>query len=252
MMNTPHISFDILNSFSNLVCQFSTRNGGFSKNDYQSLNLGLHTGDEQTVVNKNRELFFRNLNIPVNNIAFTDQIHSSQVEIVRQPGIYSKSDGLITAEKDIFLVIQTADCFPVFLYDPRTEVVAAVHCGWRSVFAGIIENTVTLMHTRFQIDPQNLLTGIGPGLQKECFEIRADVYEQVQEIYLSAYPEHGKRLFDLQKMIIDKLIKQGVRPENIENVGHCTKCDEALFYSFRRDGQRSGRMMGVIGQRKKV
>ena len=249
MMKTHHVSFNIFETFSNLVCQFSTRNGGISVGDFTSLNLGLRTGDNQDIVKQNRAKFFQDLDVTMENIAFTDQVHSSRVEIVRESKIYPESDGLITDQKNLFLVIQTADCFPVFMYDPVTEVVAAVHCGWRSVFKGILENTITLMRNHFEIDPQNILTAIGPGLQKECFEVRADLYEQVEGKYLSDYPEAGKRLFDLQKMIIDILNNQGVCSHHVSHHNQCTKCNGAMFYSFRRDGQRSGRMMGVIGIR---
>lgn len=246
-MKTEHISFDIYNPFPHLICRFSTRKGGKSEGEFSSLNLGLRTGDDQSIVKQNREAFFRYLNVPVKNIAFTDQVHSSTVKIVREPEIYPQTDGLITAEKNLFLVIQTADCFPVFMYDPLAEVVAAVHCGWRSVFSGILENTLTLMRDHFRVNPQNILTAVGPGLQKECFEVRADLYDQVDNRYLSVHPEPDKRLFDLRSMVVDKLQKQGVRSNNIFLADNCTKCEEALFYSFRRDGLRSGRMMGVIG-----
>ena len=247
MTGTFHLKFNIFAAFSDLICHFSTRQGGASKGDFRSLNLGLRTGDNILDVKKNRTLFLQSLKISSENVAYTDQIHSPNVAIISQPGIYPETDALITSEENIFLAIQTADCFPVFLFDPTNRIIAAVHCGWRSVLSGIIENTIGEMQSQFDVKDHNLLVSIGPGLQKSCFEIREDLYKRVDNSYLGVHPDPQKRFFDLRKMIIFKLHNLGITGKAIFASNLCTKCNENMFYSFRRDGNRSGRMMGIIG-----
>ena len=111
----PHF-FEIFKNQNIIHCS-SNRIGGFSKETFKSLNLGLSTSDDKETVNRNRIKFFKYLNIEENQLAIPKQIHSANIEIVDTPGIYSNSDALITRNKGIVLTIQTADCFPVFIYD---------------------------------------------------------------------------------------------------------------------------------------
>ena len=252
MTGTFHLKFNIFAEYNDLTCHFSTRQAGVSKGDFRSLNLGLRTGDNIIDVQKNRDLFLQSLKISSENIAYTDQIHSSNVAIISQPGIYPETDALITSDENVFLAIQTADCFPVFLFDPANRIVAAVHCGWRGVLEGIIENTISEMRSQFDVKDYNLLVAIGPGLQKSCFEIREDLYMRVDNAFLGIHPDPQKRFLDLRKMIIFRLLNLGVARKAIFASNLCTKCSENMFYSFRRDGNRSGRMMGIIGMRNRT
>ena len=247
MSPAQYISFEIFKSHPQVICLFSTRNGGVSSGPYASLNLGLKTGDQKEMVIENRRLFFDEINIPQSQIAFTDQVHSGNVKHAIHPGIFNQTDALITDKDSLFLVIQTADCFPVFLYDQRKMAVAAIHAGWQGVLNDIIENTIEKMTRIFYSNPADIIGAIGPGLQRECFEIRRDLFSRIDKNYLSAHPDKEKRLFDLNRLITDRLIQQGIKPENVSTTEICSRCDHNNFYSFRRDKNLSGRMFGIIG-----
>ncbi len=247
MISPQFISFQNNFSASEVLCIFSTRNGGLSSGKYHSLNLGLKTGDSRQSVIANREKLFSSINILESQIAFTDQVHSTEVKFVTEPGIYEKTDALITNRPNLYLAIQAADCFPVFIYYPRQQLIAAIHAGWRGVLNGIIEMTITHMRDQFNVEPDNLLTAIGPGLQKECFEVQKDVFSLFDGKYLTETQNKNKQLLDFQSFIIDQLKDSGVIDVNIFHSGICTKCRETDYYSYRRDQHKSGRMIGIIG-----
>jgi len=169
------IRFPIFAAFPELVCAFSTRIGGVSKSPYNGQNMGLKTGDNPNDVFRNRKSFFGKLGISEEDIAFSDQIHGKKVGVVFKPGIYESCDALITNEPNTFLAIQTADCFPLFFYEPQQKAVAAVHAGWRGAISGIVPATLDLLVEKYRIRIDQLRVAIGPGLQKECFEVGEDV-----------------------------------------------------------------------------
>ncbi len=249
MTHRTYTSFSSFKAFSNLICIFSTRQGGLSRGIYAQQNLGLKTGDDIKTVAENRKQFFKQFNISEKQIAFTDQIHSTNIVRVNKPGVYSQSDALITKETDIFLAIQTADCLPVFIFDPVNRVIAAIHAGWRGVKAGIITASINTLFSTFALRPQNFFVVIGPGLQKECFEVRSDVSMYFPIKYLGKHSDPGKKFLDLSGYVKYILLNLGIPEDQVEQHPDCTMCKTDLYYSYRRDKERSGRMIGLIGMR---
>jgi YfiH family protein len=168
---------------------------------------------------------------------------------VESPGERIKADALISNKSNLFLGVQTADCFPIFLFDPQNRAIGVIHAGWQGAIKGIIPKTISMMKTEFSSNPLEIRVAVGPGLQKECFEVQEDVYDQFPGSCLIKHPDAAKRYLDLQKYVIDNLITSGIQPQNIELNKSCTKCLDSLYYSFRRDGEKSGRMMGLLGIR---
>lgn len=246
----PHpevVRFKILDQFPEIRCAFSTRRGGYSTGAYSELNMGLNTGDDRETVWKNRYLFFDSLGIGRERVAYPDQTHSNNVRVVNEPGIYRDCDALITNQAGVFLAVQTADCFPLFMYDPVKRVVAVVHAGWRGALAGIIEKTLIEMQKRFGSAMRDIAVAAGPAMQQECFEVDEDVHSQFDERYQVGHPVAGKKYIDLKKFINTRLAEAGIEKYNTELSEICTKCDKYHFYSYRRDGKLSGRMLGTIG-----
>ena len=242
------IQFNIFKPYLSLVHAFSTRIGGYSNHPYQSLNLGLTCGDDPQIVQKNREIYFNSLDISQDRLVFPVQIHSSNIQIVDSPGIVNNCDALITQTPKVFLTIQTADCFPIFIFDPMTQTVAIVHSGWKGTAQNIAGKTIRAMKTGLKINPNNLLAAIGPGVQLNNFQVDEPVYNQFDPKYfVPDGPGHHK--MDLQLAIYDQLIAAGLNEYKIERHIDCTYEKEELYFSYRRDGQYSGRMMGVIGIR---
>jgi YfiH family protein len=244
------ISFALFRPYQELICAFSTRQGGCSQGIYSGLNLGMNTGDTSENIVKNRESFFRYLAIDEKQVAYGQQRHTACVKMIDRPGIFKETDALVTRQKNIFLAVLTADCFPVFLFDPLSAMVSIIHAGWKGTQSGIIENTLHLLQVKLGLAAGHLLVAIGPGLQSECFEVREDVYCLFPAHYSSPHAEAGKKYLNLQRVIIDKLVAQGVTREQIECSPECTRCAADRFYSYRREGKNSGRMMGIIGIRK--
>jgi len=239
-------TFKNFSVFPELLQAFSTRRGGVSAPPYNDLNLGLRTSDEKASVLENRRRFFNLLHIKETQLVFPEQVHGDRVAIVRQPGTIPACDGLITDQKDLFLTIQTADCFPVFLFEPKRQVAAIVHSGWRGTAKNITGKTINLIKEKLDGRAQNLIASIGPGVQQSCYQVDRPVAAAFKAQFLRADgTEHF--LLDVQGAILAQLKAAGVPERQIQCDRTCTHCAAPLYYSYRRDGLNSGRMMGVIG-----
>lgn len=250
MDKLSYIKFPIFKNHPELFCVFSTRVGGFSKGKFSTMNMGLTSGDKIDIVKKNRKKWFELLNIREKKIAIPKQIHSDCVNKVTKPGIYSDTDALITNREDIFLSIQTADCLPIFIYEPEKKVIAVVHAGWQGALKGIVINTFEILINNYFIQPNLLKVAIGPGIQKSCFELREDVFTKFPIEFLSKHEDPKKRNLDLSAFVRNQLIENKVSGKNIYVNTSCTHCEQTKYYSYRRDKNHSGRMMGIIGFKK--
>lgn len=246
MKNSSFITFPIFENYPEIFCVFSTRIGGFSKNTYSTMNMGLTSGDNIDIVRKNRKTWFKFLKIDENRLAIPKQNHSAIVSKVIEPGIYEDTDALMTNRQDVLLSIQTADCLPIFLYEPETKVIAVIHAGWQGTLKGIVPNTIVNLKNEFDINPRLLKIAFGPGLQGSCFEIRQDVFSNFPEEYLDEHKDEEKRYLNLQAYIENQLIDMDIKKENIYNDLSCTHCQIDKYYSYRCDKNQSGRMMGII------
>jgi YfiH family protein len=249
MIDKSLITFPIFDQFNELICAFSTRYGGHSEGIFSSLNMGNIKYDDPQIVKKNRNLFYNKLDLSEKSIALPVQVHSSNVKIISIPGTVPETDALITTEKGLFLSVLTADCLPVFIYAPSNQAVAVIHAGWRGVVQNILEHTLDFLGKHLGAFSHDLYVAIGPGLQKECFEVRSDVFEQFPEDFLDTHEDSSKRFLNLSGFVNQLLISQNVPAEHIYVNNDCTKCNHEHFFSYRRDGVKAGRMMGIIGIR---
>ncbi|MBM4165593.1 MAG: peptidoglycan editing factor PgeF [Ignavibacteria bacterium] len=210
------------------------------------MNLSFSVGDSETNVQRNRELFFERLNIPLEKLAIQKQIHSNYVRKISTPGIYEQTDAMYTQEKNIFLCVTVADCMPIFLFDCKENIVAVVHSGWRGCVNEILRTTIVHLLNEHSIDEKNIFCYIGPSAGKCCYEIESDVASNFSEQFLTKRNEH-KFLLDMQSFARDELLQCGVPFQHIEISNACTIHQKEFFHSYRRDGTLSGRMMGVLG-----
>ena len=228
-----------------LVAAFSTRQGGVSPAPL-GMNLSFKVGDDPANVRRNREIFFGGLGISPGSLAIPGQVHGTTIRKVDAPGDYPDTDGLITSHAGVFLCVSVADCVPVLLFDPTRNAVAAIHAGWRGSAAGIALSAVEAMTMEFGTSPRDVLASIGPSASACCYMVGNDVASRFPHRFLK---EEGNDTFvDLKETNRSQLIDAGLRPGNIELNPHCTISEPLLFHSHRRDGVRSGRMMGVIGR----
>ncbi len=245
MQDIPIVQSAKLLAYPDLICAVSTKLGGISPDPY-GLNMSFHVGDDHENVLVNRQRFFKKLNIDLDHLAIPRQCHTNTVRNAPRPGSYERCDALVTNQRRVFLTVTVADCIPLFLYDPRTSVVAVIHVGWRGAASGIIPATLKLLGDEFSTNPKDLVAFLGPSARVCCYEVGQDVARRFSTEFLRPR-SHGKHCLDLVSFSRYQLIRGGVAIDQVEVDGRCTICRPELFHSYRRNGEKSGRMMGVIG-----
>lgn len=221
----------------------TTRNGGVSTGKYCSLNLGEHVGDNASAVGENRRRVRAALDLS-HEPRWLQQVHGTKVAQINGKSVQDPCDAAVTAHTDEVCVIMTADCLPVLLCDLAGAVVAAAHCGWRSLAAGVLENTVQAM----RVGSGSLMAWLGPAIGPEVYEVGDDVMQAFvdRDVHATAAFKHksnGKWLCDLYALA--RLHLQALGIEGIYGGGFCTLTERERFFSYRRDGE-CGRMATLI------
>jgi YfiH family protein len=193
------------------------------------------------------------LGVPPERLLTLRQVHGADVlifaENTRALTYPQPYDAVITNRKGIALGIWTADCLPIVLIDKSKKIIAAVHAGWRGLWRGVIERTVSEMIKAFESAPADILAGIGPGIGPCCYEIKEDVSSLFQNSHDAAHrfiqEREGRTYLDLSRAAQLELETAGIPRDHIEAVPLCTACRGDLFFSFRRD-KKPGRQLSFI------
>jgi YfiH family protein len=281
-----------------LVHGFSTRPGGASElkalRDGEDtcekvLNLGFTDWDPRARVLENREKFFRTIGANKMRVVALRQIHSDIVHVVgsaneSRSGADSREtaqqgDALITLEPGVLLVVQTADCVPILLADPKRRAIAAIHSGWRGTVRRIAAKALGRMQMVFGTKPGDVVAALGPGIGQSCYEVGTEVAAEFRARFPNArdwFEGPFDRLADsdndpnwlpwltmkppghppppprvhLDLIAANRAILEaaGIPARNISSSGLCTACRGDLFFSFRKE-RTTGRMMAAIGIR---
>jgi len=209
---------------------FSTRRGGASEGPYDSLNLGILTGDEPDRVQANRRHLAQALGIE--EIAMGMQVHGTDVATWDAPSTeLIEVDGHVTGRPGLALLVLTADCLPVAL--AAEGRVAMLHCGWRGIAGGIVARGVEA----FDEPP---VAVVGPGIGRDHFEVGDEVLEAFADVPGAA----DGRMLDLRAVAEARLRAAGVR--DVRHVDLCTYERDDLFFSHRRDDGVTGRQAGLV------
>ena len=234
---------------------FTTSVGGVGQGFAQGLNIGAHR-DAFENVEKNYGLLADALGFDPKRLVLANQIHGNTVRAVTAVDArgldhldYPQCDGLITNTPGVGLVVFTADCTPVLLFDPVTGAVGAVHAGWKSTAADICGNAVRAMADTYGCRPENIRAAIGPNIGACCFETDADVPQAMQSTYGDAvqpyiFPKGNKYYVNLKDINAYALQRAGV--ENIAISDHCTACMSTRYWSHRKMGDRRGSQGAII------
>jgi hypothetical protein len=236
---------------------FTTRNGGVSRPPHNSLNLGYNTEDPRYNVEANRSTLARAFELAPHLLLTVQQVHGSDILVIDEPNpdlshfLSVECDAVVTNQPGIMLGILTADCYPVLLCDSQRQVAAAVHVGWRGAAAGILEKTVRAMQEIFGCPPQALSAAIGPGIGAHRYEVDRPVRDAFRQgtghwEEIARETALGKWELDLRQSCLRQLQEAGLEPGRIEAAQECTCCHKELFFSYRRDGGKTGRQLGFI------
>jgi len=215
---------------------------GASNDNYRNFNLANHVGDEQGAVLSNRRLLIEHYNLP-SEPKWLDQCHSNFCANVDSS--YShKADASISHTPGVVCAVLTADCLPVFLCKKDGSAVGIAHAGWRGLLGGVIESTIKTLNA----NKGELLAHLGPAISQRAFEVGADVRELFVDKNVSfenAFIKSGdKYMLDLYAAARIVLTAQGV--ESITGGSDCTYSEKQSYFSYRRDGEKSGRMAHLI------
>ncbi|ODS81290.1 MAG: hypothetical protein ABS46_11880 [Cytophagaceae bacterium SCN 52-12] len=239
----------IAEKFPGLTMAQSTRYGGISEGLYASLNLGLSTGDEREAVEENRRRFWSALGTSEAHTAGGYQVHGSEIKVVDKPGYYDGHDAFVTDQPDLFLDVTVADCVPVLIFDPVKKAIAAIHAGWRGTVEQITGKTVALLQKAYGTNPADCIAYIGTCIGFDSFEVSAEVAREFAPELQKEAGSPGKHLVDLKEANRRQLLQAGMTDEFIEVSPFCTVADHHRFFSFRKEGGVTGRMLAVIGMR---
>lgn len=260
-----------------LVHGFSTKQGGVSNQDGEKvLNLGFTNWDTKENVLENRRRFQSALGATTLKLISLKQIHSDVIHLFNAaPAEPCSGDASITNRPGLLLAVQTADCVPILLVDPKKRAVAAIHAGWRGTLARIVVKAIGQMQMQFQSKPGDLLAAIGPSIGGCCYEVGTEVATQFLSQFAEApewfdefrtgdepnpiqwlnmmppghQPPPKNVLLDLRKANRAQLLAAGLRAPNIFVSDLCTACRRNLLFSYRKEGPQSGRLMSIIGIR---
>ena len=232
---------------------FFTRHGGVSTGPFASLNFSISVGDADDSVQTNLGIAARTLGVEPGRVLFVDQVHGVTVHTVSgalstDQTVALQGDAVASRDPSVACAVRIADCAPVLLADAASGAVVAVHSGWRSTQQNIVGHALRAL-SALSHGPTRVLATVGPHIEACCFEVGDDVAEALSKCSPATdVIVAGKRErphVDLRRVIEAQLIDGGVEAANIEHVRGCTVCNGS-FFSYRRDGKQSGRMLAAI------
>ncbi len=236
----------LLKQFPEIIFGFSTKNGPKNNSRY-NFNLSLTVGDDPALVIKNREIFYNELGLTTDKVAIQKQTHSDIITIVEKPGMIGESDAIITAKAGIGLAVSSADCVPSFIYDKKKKLVSGIHSGWRGTQRKILLKTILELKKQFNSDPIDLFVFVGPSISQKNYEVGEDVASQFDQKY--SLRDGGKIYLDVLQANIDMLHQAGIPDNQIEVSPLCSFEEKDLLHSYRREGDLSGRALGIIAMK---
>jgi YfiH family protein len=244
--------FEDLHGVDGLLHAVLTRIGGVSQGAFATLNLGHTVGDDLAAVRENHRRALGSLGFDPAQVVSPWQVHGARVEVVgpdQLGNVLPETDALVTAMTGVPLMMRFGDCAPVLLFDPVRRVVGMAHAGWRGVVAGVVEASIRTMTGRLGCNPADIWAGIGPTIGPCCYEVGADVADQIA----AACPVDAQVIrclndrvhADLPVAVEAQLRAVGVR--HVEQANLCTSCRVDEFFSHRAENGRTGRFGIVMG-----
>ncbi|BAU56898.1 peptidoglycan editing factor PgeF [Halorhodospira halochloris] len=222
----------------------TTRSGGVSRPPYASLNLAEHTGDDRSAVAENRRLLEVAAELP-EPPRWLAQVHGTEVVAAHEQQQGAQADASWTDRPGVVCAVLTADCLPVVFAAQDGSSVAVAHAGWRGLCAGVLEETLDAM----PVPAGQIVAWLGPAIGADAFEVGRDV----KEAFMNADPasqeffvpgREGRFYADLYSLALLRLKRRNIK--DVFGYNWCTFKQRQLFFSYRRDGARTGRMATLV------
>ena len=246
------LEYGVLKLYPNIFAFSTTRHGGCGEGAYATFNCTHYCGDNPEHVKANLENLKACMPKRPLVVVVPRQTHTTNVRVVTDVPTEDELhevDAVVTCLKDFCLCVSTADCVPVLLYDEAKQVIAAVHAGWRGTVGRIVERTLDVMKLQYGTEGRDVVACIGPSISLESFEVGDEVYTAFAEAGFDMSRiarKYEKWHLDLWEANRLQLLAHGVLPEHIEVAGICTYHRHEDFFSARRLGINSGRILSGI------
>jgi len=181
-------------------------------------------------------------NFSSENIASCNQTHSNHVQFIIKPGVYKKTDGLVcNFDSNLILLIQTADCVPIFIVDNFQGLMGLVHSGWRGTYRSIIKSALSIFLDKGS-KKNNIMLYLGPSIKQCCYQVKEDVSKYFSNRHITI--KNNILYLNLLEKIKDDIISMGIDNNNIYSSEICT-FEDKKYYSYRRGDE--GRTYSAIG-----
>lgn len=252
----PYLTFPDWETYEELLCGFTTKEGGVSEGEFASLNLATDRGDDATAVTENLRRWYTLMEVPAESVLRPHQTHTAKVVSAdadtlaryrENPEVLDAVDGIVTDLREVAVGLSFADCVPVYFYDPERHVIGIAHAGWRGTVGRIVQETVRKMEEDFGCRTENIRAAVGPCIGQAHYQVDETVIRAVEECLDGEVPEGvllpdgpGHALVDLARVNRELLLRCGIREEQILMGQVCTWCHGDTLYSHRKTGGRRG------------
>ena len=257
----PYLTYNSLSEINFINHAFSTRLGGVSTGEFDSMNLAFNRGDNPDNVTENYKRLCKSAGFEYESLVASSQDHNTFVRVVTSEnkgvGIYKPKDiqsvdALVTNETGITLVTYYADCTPLFFVDTNKKVIGLAHAGWRGTVGRIGQKVVQKMQEQYGTNPADVKAAIGPAISVCCYEVDfpcAENFLKLENVDSSKFvfpKSDGKYMIDLLETNKQILISAGVQPKNITVSDVCTNCNSDLLWSHRATKGKRGTMCAML------
>ncbi len=246
------IKSKFIGKYNSISHGFFNRLGGYSNGIYESLNCGMGSNDNRKNINKNIIKVCKKIKCKKNKLVLLNQVHGNKVHSLNKiPKNKLKGDALITSKNNLALGILTADCAPIFIFDPYKKIIAAIHAGWKSAYKKIIYQTINKFKKKGS-NSRNLIAVIGPCISKNSYEVKKDFLKKflIRNKKNSRFFIFKKKkiFFTLNGYIKNQLKEAGV--DKIEVINKDTYLEKNNFFSARKSLKKKcydyGRNISII------
>ena len=259
--SVPYLTYNSLSEIGFINHAFSTKHGGVSEGEFESMNFAFNRGDDPEKVTENYKRFCKSAGFDYNTLTASAQDHNTVVRAVTgkdigvgifKPRDMESVDALITNEKGVTLVTYYADCTPLFFVDTKNKVIGLAHAGWRGTVGRIGEKVVRKMTELYGTSPEDIKAAIGPAVSVCCYEVDlpcAENFINLEGLDSSKFvfpKENGKYMIDLLETNRQILELCGVKNENITISDLCTNCNSDILWSHRATKGHRGTMCAFM------